>query len=112
MYAHLVLNMPAVHGRFDYAIPADLRSQIRPGSMVIVPFGRQRVQGVVMELPDRLQVTETCPIEALLDAEPVLTDAQRTLLSWPETHFLYPASALLPFMLPPGLARHADSKWI
>lgn len=112
IYARLVINVPGVPGRFDYAVPAEIRSQIRPGSMVIVPFGQQRVQGVVMELLDHPQVAETRPIEALLDAEPVLTEAQRTLLGWLETHFLYPASAFLPFMLPPGLNRYADSEWV
>ncbi|MEJ5241905.1 MAG: primosomal protein N' [Anaerolineales bacterium] len=112
MYARLVLNVPGVHGRFDYTIPAELQPQIRPGSLVIAPFGRQRVQGVVMELLDHPQVAETRPIERLLDAEPVLTEAQRALLGWLEMHFLYPASSFLPFLLPPGLALHADSEWV
>lgn len=110
-YARLVLNLPAVPGLFDYAIPPALEGRVAAGSLVVVPFGKQHVQGVILELLDQPQVAETRPIEDVLDPEPVLTDAQRALLLWMEECFLYPASAFLSLMLPPGLTRHADSEW-
>lgn len=111
LYARLVLNLPAVPGLFDYAIPPALEKSIVLGSLVVVPFGKQYVQGVVLELLEQPQVAEPRPIEDVLDPEPVLTDAQRALLLWMEERFLYPASSFLSLMLPPGLARHADSEW-
>jgi primosomal protein N' (replication factor Y) len=110
-YARLLLNLPAVYGLFDYAIPPDLQAHLRPGNLVLVPFGRQQVQGVVFELLEQPQVAATRPIEELLDPEPVLTEAQRALLLWLEKRYLYPASAFLPLMLPPGLLQYADSEW-
>ncbi|MFN3741592.1 MAG: primosomal protein N' [Anaerolineales bacterium] len=110
-YARLVLNLPAVPGLFDYAIPPALEGQVAAGSLVIAPFGKQHVQGVILELLDQPQVAEPRPIEDVLDPEPVLTAAQRVLLLWLEERFLYPASSFLSLMLPPGLARHADSEW-
>ncbi len=110
-YARLLLNLPAVYGLFDYAIPSALQAHLRPGHLVLVPFGRQQVQGVVFELLEQPQVPATRPIEELLDPEPVLTEAQRALLLWLEKRYLYPASAFLSLMLPPGLLQYADSEW-
>ncbi|MFO3797495.1 MAG: DEAD/DEAH box helicase, partial [Anaerolineales bacterium] len=110
-YARLVLNLPGVPGLFDYAIPPALEGRVAAGSLVVVPFGKQHVQGVILELLDQPQVAETRPIEDVLDPEPVLMTAQRALLFWMEERFLYPASSFLSLMLPPGLERHADSEW-
>ena len=52
MFARLAINLPAVSGMFDYAIPPEFAGQIGPGSLVTAPFGNQTVQGVVMELVD------------------------------------------------------------
>lgn len=41
---------------FDYHLPAELAGKVLPGCFVVVPFGRQLVQGVVVRLVSEAQV--------------------------------------------------------
>jgi primosomal protein N' (replication factor Y) len=46
----------ALSGPFDYALPEDLRASVRIGSLLMVPFGRQELLGVVVGLAERSEV--------------------------------------------------------
>jgi len=108
-YVQVAVNVPQVSGVFDYHIPEPLTEKIRPGSLVIVPFSTQRVQGVVVREIAVPQVMDTRPVEACLDPQPVLTQAQLRLGEWLSDTYLAPLSACLDAMLPPGLSQHADT---
>ena len=57
MYARLAVNIPTISGVFDYSIPAELEDQIQTGCLVTAPFGKQVVQGVVIELTNSIEST-------------------------------------------------------
>ena len=85
---------------FSYSIPPSI--QVRVGQLVRVPFGTQRLQGVVFSLPPRPQVPETRDILGTADSAPPLTDTQLRLAQWTSAYYmssLFEAAAL---MLPPG----------
>ncbi len=109
MYAQVAVNVPQVSGAFDYAIPAELDGQIVPGCLVVVPFGRQTVQGIVLHRMAEPSVPEVRLIQALLDPQPVITTQQMRLASWLAEQALAPLSACLELMLPPGLSQQADT---
>ena len=111
MFARLAVNLPAVSGVFDYAIPPEFAGQIGPGSLVTAPFGNQTVQGVVMELTDAPSVAETRSLESLLDPVPVLSVAQIHLARWMSDHYLQPLAAAIAMMLPVGLSQQADVQY-
>jgi primosomal protein N' (replication factor Y) len=67
------------------------------------------VQGVVTDLPLQPEVPETRPVEGLVDADPVLTEAQLKLAKWLERQTLAPLIECLTLMIPPGLSQQADS---
>ncbi len=57
----------ALRGPFDYRLPAEMEG-VGVGSVLLVPFGRRRVLGVVVELADRSELPPgrlAEPIEAL-----------------------------------------------
>jgi primosomal protein N' (replication factor Y) len=109
MYVEVAVNLPPVQGTFDYHLPAALEGRVRPGHLVTAPFGPRRVQGVVVGTPDQPEVTETRPIESLLDPEPVLTPSQLALARWLAQQYHAPLISCLTIMLPPGLGQLADS---
>ena len=76
LFAQIAVNIPSVTGVFDYALPPGLEGKIGAGHLVTVPFGRQIVQGVVLELVTQPSVAETKPVLDLLDPLPVLTGVQ------------------------------------
>jgi primosomal protein N' (replication factor Y) (superfamily II helicase) len=108
MFARLAVNLPAVSGVFDYSIPPEMEG-VGVGCLVTAPFGKQMVQGVVMELVDQPSVAETKPLESLLDLVPVLTAPQLELAKWISAHYLQPLAAVIGMMLPTGLSQQADT---
>jgi len=101
----VVLDMP-LRRRFDYLPPKeDPGKPIRPGVRVRVPFGRQRLIGVVTEeaassdiAPERLK-----PILEVLDAEPVLDPSMLALLTWSADYYHHPIGEVLSAALPKAL---------
>ena len=67
MFAQIAVNVPTVSGVFDYHLPPNLAGTVVPGCLVVVPFGRQMVQGVVVRLVEEAQVQQTRPVASLLD---------------------------------------------
>lgn len=109
MFAQVAVNVPSVVGEFDYHLPAELVDKVSAGSLVVVPFGRQMVQGVVVRLASETSVQQTRPVAALLDPLPVLTEAQLKLAERLAEETLAPLAACVEVMLPPGLSQQADT---
>ena len=52
-YLEVAVNVPQVSGTFHYHLPSDWEEPITPGCLVTIPFGKQTVQGVVLEISER-----------------------------------------------------------
>lgn len=108
-FAQIAVNVPGVQDLFDYSIPDKFGKILDKGWLVEVPFGRQTVQGIILELKQNSDVPEMRPITTILEESPVLTSAQIQLAFWLSEHYLYPVSKYLFAMLPPGLGQRADT---
>jgi primosomal protein N' (replication factor Y) len=109
MFVKVAINLPSIRGTFDYHLPSTLHGHVRPGHLITVPFGKQRVQGVVIDTPEIPEVTKTRAIEDLVDPAPVLTTHQLELAHWLQHQTRSPLIDCLTLMLPPGLSQRADS---
>jgi len=108
-YLEIVVNVPQVEGVFHYHLPPELEGKVLPGQLVEVPFGKRRVQGVVMKQVAQPSVTETRAVNALIDQSVVLTKAQLALAEYLAESTLAPLSACIKLMLPVGLTQMADT---
>jgi primosomal protein N' (replication factor Y) (superfamily II helicase) len=108
-YVEVAINLPQISDRFHYHLPDELIGGVRPGSLVIVPFGRQRVQGVVLGFIESPDVSETRPVEVLLDEKPALTPVQIELAHWLAEETLTPLGVCISLMLPASLSQHTDT---
>jgi primosomal protein N' (replication factor Y) len=106
-FARVAINIAQIEELFDYAIPAELQP-MRVGTLVVVPFGKQNVQGIVVDLIEEPAVPEYKVIESRVDSEPVVTTSQLELARWMAEENLSTLSECLEQMLPPGLSQHAD----
>src|SRR5687768_13007238 len=95
----------ALRGPFDYRLPAAFAG-VEVGSVLVVPFGRRRVLGVVVDLagesaiaPERL----AAPIEALELGVP--SDLVR-LAQWLADEYCSTPARALSLVLPPGAGAH------
>ena len=88
-------------GLFDYAIPEALTGLIEVGHRVRVPFGKRIVTGFVYALDQGPSVLELKPIEALLDAEPLLPSPLVELAGFVAAHYLVPLDEVIRAIVPP-----------
>ena len=88
---------------FTYAIPDHLT--VRVGDGVYVPFGRQVVQGVVLQLTDNPAVAEPREVLSLVEGGRLLTVAQAMLTRWIADGYLAPIFSAVALFLPPGFER-------
>ncbi len=90
---------------FDYRAPAECAVPIAPGMRVRVPFGRQRLIGVVMETALRSELPED-KLKAViepLDDRPIFDRALLGLLDWAAGYYHHPIGEVLAAALPKGL---------
>ncbi|MCJ7626442.1 MAG: primosomal protein N' [Anaerolineaceae bacterium] len=105
------MNIPRVVGVFDYHLPESLAGVVKPGCLVIVPFGKQTVQGIVIQEVTEPQVPKTRPVQSIIDPEPVLTLTQIELAKQLALETLTPLAVCLSLMIPPGLRKQADTHY-
>ena len=63
----------ALRGPFDYRIPGEME-EVDVGSMLVVPFGRRRLLGVVVDLADESEL----PSERLVEPLAALAACRRS----------------------------------
>ena len=107
-FAEVSINLSQIERTYDYSIPKELQAQIQPGSLVVVPFGKQIVQGVVLALLDQPGVAETKEIIELLVPDTLLVEQQIKLAQWLAGYHFTPLGACIQLMIPTGLSRRAD----
>jgi len=107
-YVEIAVNLPQVSGGFHYHLPPEMEGRVAPGHLVEVPFGKQRVQGVVLRAVAEPAVAETRAVLELIDPEVVLTPPQLALVEYLSESTLAPLSACISLMLPAGLNQMAD----
>src|SRR5207245_9080958 len=88
-------------GLFDYAVPDELVGLIEVGHRVRVPFGKRSVTGFVYALDQAPAVLELKPIEAMIDAEPVLPLVLVELAGFVASHYLVPLDEVIRAIVPP-----------
>ncbi|MCC7119346.1 MAG: primosomal protein N' [Anaerolineales bacterium] len=108
MFARIIVNVSAISGLFDYAVPPELAAQIQAGCLVAVPFGKQTVQGIIFELTDSPAIETPKPILDLLDPAPLLTPPQLALILQMASATLNPIAAIAALLIPVGLNQQAD----
>ncbi len=122
---------------FTYYVPSSLRGAIAEGALVWVPFGRQRVQGIVIALyiglPPHLRPTPDQPVMTR-DGQPVSTEVDLNaptirpiddlseaeisipihllrLARWLHGYYRVPLWDALELLLPPGSEQQSLATW-
>jgi primosomal protein N' (replication factor Y) len=103
----------ALRGPFDYRLPEALRADVGIGSMLVVPFGRRQVLGVVVGLADSSEVAEKkllAPLRVLDDGPPALPVDLVALAEWIAAEYCSTVARALGLVLPPGAARRLSGR--
>lgn len=109
-FARVVVPSP-LWQPLTYAVPAVLRDLLLVGSRVLIPLGRRKLSGIVVEFPAAAPGLQTKEILAVLDDRPALDGALIRLLHWTSQYYLAPVGEVLTAILPPGL-RPETEQWL
>lgn len=95
----------AIDKPYDYAVPETLRSTLRRGMRVLVPFGRgnRASEGIVLELAEGEKKKGLKAVSSLLDAAPVLDATGLRLALWMRDRYFCTVYDAVRTILPAGL---------
>ena len=101
-YADVILPVP-LQGMFTYAVPEGM--SVAVGVRVLVTFGRSKnYLGIVAKIHEvKPEGYEVKPVQAVMDAEPIITDRQLRLWHWIADYYLSPVGEVYKAALPAGL---------
>jgi len=88
---------------FHYLVPEPLQGQARPGHRVLVPFGRRKLTGYILETAPDSSIENMKEIIAVLDSEPLWTAGELEFFRWTATYYLHPLGEVLRTALPAGI---------
>lgn len=97
------LKTNKVDKTFSYSVPADLKAKIKPGIRVLVPFGKQKLEGFVIKTNKEKIDYKTKDIIEVIDEDVVLTDEMLDLGHYIKEKTLAPLISCYQAMLPTAL---------
>src|SRR5215207_1797161 len=104
-----LLTTRNVSGPFDYRLPESMNG-VGVGSVLVVPFGRRRIAGVVVGMAEQSELPEgrlAEPVEALeAGVPPELVELGR----WVGEEYCSTPARGLGLVLPPGIGTGADAR--
>jgi primosomal protein N' (replication factor Y) len=109
----------APFGPYDYSIPADLESKIRPGIKVLVPLGRvnRQMQGYCVdiigpfhELASTVNRARLKPVASVEDDRQLLTPGLLELAKWISEYYLCHLGTVIETIVPPGVRNRSGTR--
>jgi primosomal protein N' (replication factor Y) len=103
----------ALRGPFDYRLSQELSETVAVGSMLVVPFGRREILGVVTALADHSEVSDEkllAPLRALDEGAPALPLDLVALAEWLAEEYCSTLARALSLVLPPAATRRLSGR--
>lgn len=101
MFLHIAIPRP-FEDTFTYKCPPELASQASIGKRVIVPFGKQKLTGFIInsssDIPENLSPEikkKIKPIHSILDPVPLIDETMLALCKWASEYYLFPIGMVL-----------------
>ena len=85
---------------FSYAVPEALRSLVRIGTRVLVPFNRRRITGYVVEALLETPSLTLKQIDDILDSEPLFHPKMVPFFKWIADYYRHPLGMVIHSSLP------------
>ena len=104
-----LLTTRSVSGPFDYRLP-EAMSEVAVGSVLVVPFGRRRVVGVVVGLADRSDLPQDRLAEPLEALDAGVPPELVALGRWVGEEYCSTTARGLGLVLPPGVGTGAEAR--
>lgn len=83
---------------FTYEIPKEFQKELKVGSLVLIPFGKRKIEGIITKILNfKLQIPKEKlkPILKILWSEPLISHFQLKLSKWMASYYFAPLSDCL-----------------
>ena len=101
LYVNVALPVP-VNKLFTYIVPDELKEDIQVGKRVIVPFGKQELTGIIVDVTNQSGWHNLKEIKDVLDPKPVISDEMLKLTKWIADYYFASWGEVLKTALPVG----------
>src|SRR5271157_6066917 len=110
MFVTVAVNIPS-EKTFSYSVPNALQQEAAIGKRVLVPFGKRRLTGYIIEVSHLTHIEDVKEIMEILDPEPLFNEEDLTFYRWASQYYIYPLGKELAEILPGGIDPKSDC-WI
>ncbi|HEY0517234.1 MAG TPA: primosomal protein N' [Solirubrobacteraceae bacterium] len=100
----------ALQGPFDYLLGEELRGRVAVGSLLVVPFARRELLGVVVALSERSEVPRERLLAPLRVIEPGLPGELVELAEWLAAEYCSTVARALNLLLPANATRRLSGR--
>ena len=107
-FAHIIIPSP-LKEPFTYGVPDKLRPFLTVGMRVLIPLGRRKVSGIVLELITETRLQHIKDIIAVLDEAPIVDEPLLTLSHWASEYYVASLGEVLSTILPPTSRMEIES---
>ncbi len=107
------------YGPYDYSIPAELESNVKPGVRIEVPLGRGNrkmtgycidVIGPFHELAGSVNPGKLKPVERVVDTTPLISTALLELANWISQYYVCELGIVIETIIPTGVRNDAGTR--
>jgi primosomal protein N' (replication factor Y) (superfamily II helicase) len=107
-FARIIIPSP-LKEPLTYGVPENLRHLVTIGMRVLIPLGKRKVSGIVLELIPETPLHHVKDIIAVLDEEPIVDEPLLTLSQWASQYYVSSLGEVLSTMLPPTSRTETES---
>jgi len=101
-YIDVAVALP-VYNTYTYAVPESLSPFAASGKRVLVPFGRRRVTGYILNISSKTDLKEIKLILDVLDDKPLFPSSMIPFFVWIAEYYIHPVGEVIKCALPGGL---------
>jgi len=101
-YIEVAVALP-VYKTFTYVAPEHLVERVSVGKRVLVPFGRRKVSGYILNIAADAAIHAPKPIFDILDHQALFPAVMVRLFKWTADYYFFPIGLVIKNALPGGL---------
>jgi len=110
MYLRVSINIPS-DKTFIYSVPKTHEMQIATGKRVLIPFGKRKLTGYILEVIPTSTLENIRDIIDILDFEPLFNEDDLNFYQWASRYYIHPLGKTLSEILPGGIDLKSN-RWI
>lgn len=117
LYAEVIINSDAmeIDRPFTYAVPEELKNDLKVGQIVKVPFGRmsKATEGFILSIKSEAEVEINFKVKNIISIfkqEPVITDEDLDLINFLRENYLCKYIDAFRLLIPAGIMKGAKNK--